>query len=557
MYHFRQEQNSLEECEDRKCYVRTQLKWNGQENCTFGFICSRLEGNSCGDFGLELERDETDQVCHASKLHSLTLSTGDETKINLWYSGNFSSEIACYYWCTHDGRIPQKPESQKLDKNVLDDLVRKWLIPRKQNFNSNHFQLNTDKISSTLRVPSETTERNLKPDTVYHIRPAENFSCSEERCVSDQVLTWHDVASGCNASFVCSRLNGHPCGDYGISISYENRTDIMCQTGQVSTGYLSVGQTAHISVWHMANASSDWNCYFWCTPDIKTNDQCECGEPNKMDSANEQDELSVMEIPWQIQVLKEMNGGFEFICSGALLDKDTIITAAHCFAKCENDTPTIGEYKIVIGKSCLRDPTDNVLITAPREVHLHPDFEFQGEHPQFDVAIVKLENALEQMSHRARPVCLPMSMYEKLVDITGIVSGWGTELVDTDCGYAWYDNSTKTWLRPPPKVVHPHMLKRIEVLLLDDLAKQNSQEFSDVSDEVILGRVMNKQSSCEGDSGSPLMVQGGNGKMTLVGITSFGSGRCDPDDVIGFTKITSVLDWISGFLSRQCWHVLF
>lgn len=69
------------------------------------------------------------------------------------------------------------------------------------------------------------------------------------------------------------------------------------------------------------------------------------------------------------------------------------------------------------------------------------------------------------------------------------------------------------------------MLKKFNVLLLDDAKKANLAEFSEVSDDVILAKVMNKDSSCEGDSGSPLVIEGGNGKMTLYGITSFGSGR--------------------------------
>lgn len=117
--------------------------------------------------------------------------------------------------------------------------------------------------------------------------------------------------------------------------------------------------------------SQEWDCFFWCTPDFKANHECDCGKADKVESK------SISAIPWQIQVLKENNGGFEFVCSGALLAKNKVVTAAHCFTSCLEEEFDPAQFRIVVGKSCLNDPKDNVLISKPKVVHLHPDFKLQ------------------------------------------------------------------------------------------------------------------------------------------------------------------------------------
>lgn len=118
----------LEDCDEDKCSVSSEVKWYGQENCTFGIICSKLSDNPCGDYGLEVEidgdDDKVDKICHAKQLQTYILATGDKAKISLWYTGNFTSQVTCYYWCTPSGEIPAKPKSERLDKDVLNDLVK-------------------------------------------------------------------------------------------------------------------------------------------------------------------------------------------------------------------------------------------------------------------------------------------------------------------------------------------------------------------------------------------------------------------------------------------------
>ena len=60
------------------------------------------------------------------------------------------------------------------------------------------------------------------------------------------------------------------------------------------------------------------------------------------------------------------------------------------------------------------------------------------------------------------------------------------------------------------------------------------------------------QSTCEGDSGGPLTVQGPNGNVVLVGITSYGSDRgCDADVPSVYTRVSEYQDWIQRIMSNN------
>lgn len=52
-------------------------------------------------------------------------------------------------------------------------------------------------------------------------------------------------------------------------------------------------------------------------------------------------------------------------------------------------------------------------------------------------------------------------------------------------------------------------------------------------------------SSCNGDSGSGVSTHL-NGRPTLIGIVSFGTGQCEAGFPPSFTRVTSYLSWISA-----------
>jgi hypothetical protein len=90
------------------------------------FICGVLDGNVCGDYGINLLVDNsstTIDVCHPSKMFSGPLGSG--VVVDLWYTADAKFEVACHFWCTEDGSLPSKRpnDEDSSSSGVITDLV--------------------------------------------------------------------------------------------------------------------------------------------------------------------------------------------------------------------------------------------------------------------------------------------------------------------------------------------------------------------------------------------------------------------------------------------------
>lgn len=269
----------------------------------------------------------------------------------------------------------------------------------------------TNEEIKELPISSNATH-TLGRTTIYNLKPSsDDISCQESKCVLEQNFQFNGDGQSCNASFICDDLQGYSCGDYGLSISLPTTgfepTEV-CLEGQSVQGVLEQGQSVKISLWHTHDSEPDFNCYFWCRSNKRTNDDCDCGDICEGAAEHSQ-------FPWHVQILKySQASGFELHCSGALIDNTYILSAAHCFGTCPEKAAEaeLTAYKIVLGKTSLKDPEDNVLISNIAELSIHPNFNFSGSHPQYDLALVQLQTGLEEISDNARPICLPLDFGE-------------------------------------------------------------------------------------------------------------------------------------------------
>lgn len=126
--------------------------------------------------------------------------------------------------------------------------------------------------------------------------------------------------------------------------------------------------------------------------------------------------VDIEEVPYQAAILYNER----LSCGASILDKTTLLTAAHCFHKYFDEGQPISLWSARVGSELVHAAGTLV------------DFKSIKKHPQynkvtvdFDVAIIKLTSSLV-FSDSIRPVKLPPSFTFIRPGQSYRVSGWGS-----------------------------------------------------------------------------------------------------------------------------------
>ncbi|XP_021127484.2 ovochymase-2 [Anas platyrhynchos] len=222
--------------------------------------------------------------------------------------------------------------------------------------------------------------------------------------------------------------------------------------------------------------------------------------------------------PWQVSI--QISN--EHICGGAVLAKEWVVTAAHCF----NSKELYRDLWMVV--TGLHDLTEQEYRQkrSVKQYIIHPSF--NKTTMDSDIALLQLAKPLE-FNHYVRPVCLPAKDEVIQPSTVCIVTGWGTHEEDRE-------KSKK--------------LRQLEVpiLVLDRCQTYYINLPSKVTQRMICAGfpLEEGKDSCTGDSGGPLVCPSEDDSRfyTLHGITSWGSG-CGRKSYPGvYTNIAFFVDWI-------------
>ncbi|XP_062380655.1 vitamin K-dependent protein C-like [Sardina pilchardus] len=223
------------------------------------------------------------------------------------------------------------------------------------------------------------------------------------------------------------------------------------------------------------------------------------------------------ESPWQALLIS--SSGI-FHCGGVLIDKNWVLTAAHCLEDHSRFNVRLGDYQLF-----KREGTE---VTVPvTEIISHPSYNRQTVDN--DIGLLRLATPV-RYSNYILPACLPSrGLAEGLLHRNGtetIVTGWG-KTNETDEGYS------KT-------------LNFIKVPLVDHTLCQQKM-INTVTKNVLCAGVLGEiQDACEGDSGGPMMVEYRK-TWFLIGLVSWGEGGCGHKDKLGiYTKVSNYLEWIDS-----------
>ena len=239
------------------------------------------------------------------------------------------------------------------------------------------------------------------------------------------------------------------------------------------------------------------------------------------------------EWPWQAGLI--VKNTTRIYCGGALINKEWIVTGAHCVTYRNASTllVVLGEY----------DVTRNEGIEIFREVdsfQMHPNYHLLTA--DFDLALVRFKPALDRFSRFISPVCLPTADDSFHAGTNCTVTGFG-RLAEV--------GTIATMLQQAVVPIVPR-----------DTCQAAYSDYNITPRMMCAGYATGGIDACQGDSGGPMVCRKDQRHWYLAGVISWGLGCARPNSYGVYANVTMLASWVRSTLinSTICtpglWHKL-
>ena len=237
--------NQSGRCSSGRCKMTNSYTFNYKQgsSCKFKFICSRLGGNVCGSYGVDLIlHNDTFSPCHHGQLKTGRLDSGMSLSMELWYTDQSLLDVACYFWCSKDGHMP-KPMIEDVNQASLNHLK---MLPKAVIVMD--FKMNLKQFSMAV-ASQQLYTFNLSNNEMRNSNEMARFE-----------WYYHDP---CYFTMMCTKLEENPCGDFSLSLDNGTARVELCQP--LVKYRLMVTNGLSFSVWKSTLSAFSATCYFWCS----------------------------------------------------------------------------------------------------------------------------------------------------------------------------------------------------------------------------------------------------------------------------------------------------
>ncbi|XP_060723350.1 serine protease 27-like [Tachysurus vachellii] len=226
--------------------------------------------------------------------------------------------------------------------------------------------------------------------------------------------------------------------------------------------------------------------------------------------------------PWQVSLQSPVyNGHF---CGGSLINKDWVLTAAHCLS-----SVSMSSLTVYLGKQTLKGSNPNQIARSVKQVIIHPSYNSATQDN--DIALLLLNSSVT-FTNYIRPVCL---------------AGQGSSFPDgTSCWITGWGSIASGVSLPSPGALREAKVPTVCTCLCDFLLGHGSI----TANMICAGYVQGGTDTCQGDSGGPMVTKKG-AVWVQAGITSWGKGCAQAYAPGVYTLVSPYQTWISSNIKQN------